>query len=193
MNEMWKNVPGYERYYQISNLGNIRSKDRLTRNNRCRFIKKGKILKPQPNSNGYLRIYLVKDGSPKKYFFIHRLVALAFVENRDGKPHVNHIDSNYLNNRADNLEWVTHSENMHHAINKGRFGNHFEKTKKLLLEFNAKQQKAVIGTNIKTGEILRFKSIQEAGRYFNNRAGDICRCCKGQRKTAQGYKWKYAG
>jgi hypothetical protein len=190
MNEIWKNVKGHENYYQVSNLGRVRSKDRKTKNGVARFVKKGKLLKAQPNSSGYLRIS-IKTPQKRSRIFVHRLVAVAFVPNPEGKPHVNHKDSNYLNNRYDNLEWVTHKENMQHAIKKGRFNESFAKTLDKFKKDRESKQKAVIGTNVKTGKKIRFPTIQEAGRHFGGRAGDICRCCKGERNTAQGYRWRY--
>jgi hypothetical protein len=188
--EIWKDVAVCEQYYQVSNHGRVRSKDRQTRNGTASFVKKGKILKPQPNSNGYLRVIFTIDRN-KKFFFVHRLVAMAFVLNPENKPHVNHIDSNHLNNKASNLEWVTHAENMHHAISRGRFERHFKKTGEIFKRLNKNLRKPVEGTCLKTGKRVAFESIQEAGRHFNNRAGDICKCCKGERNSAQGYRWRY--
>ncbi len=189
--EIWVDMPGFADYYQISNKGRVKSKDRIVRSGGGFFTKKGRILVPQPNSNGYLRIRL-SVNNVKTVFFIHRLVASAFVGNPRHKPDVNHKDSNYLNNNAENLEWVTHMENMHHAIRNGRFDNHFAKTSEILRNYNKKISKPVRGVNLKTGEILEFESIQSAGRHFGGRAGDICRCCQGQRSNAKGYKWEYA-
>lgn len=190
LEEIWKDIPGYDQYYQISNLGRLRSKERIVRNNKGKMLRPSKLLKPQENSRGYLRFEFKVDGKIEK-FFIHRLVAMVFVLNPENKPHVNHIDSNPKNNRADNLEWVTHYENMHHAIGKGRFDAHFKKTGDILSNYNKDKQIPVIGKNVKTGSLVFFNSIQEAGRYFKGRAGDICKCCKGERKTAQGYQWEY--
>ena len=191
MREVWKNVEGHENYYQISNIGKVRSKDMETRNNRCTFIKKGRTLKPQPNSKGYLRVNLSTPGK-RQHVFVHRLVAIAFVANPENKPCVNHIDSCPLNNSSANLEWVTHIENMRHAVNNGRFAEHHKRLAEILRETNRRQQKPVKGVNVKTGEVISFESIQSAGRHFNGRAGEICMCCKGQRETAQGYRWEYA-
>ena len=127
MKEVWKDIPGFEQFYQVSNLGNVMSK------------KKKRVLSPQPNSNGYLRVELKANGSRRRAF-VHRLVAESFVKNNEDKPCVNHIDSNFLNNAQENLEWVTHIENIHHAINNGRFDEHFKKLTNALKESNIKRQ-----------------------------------------------------
>ena len=108
MNEIWKDIKGYEGKYQISNLGNVKSL--LDKQLNKREI----ILKPSLNHKGYLRVYLSKD-SKKTTKTIHRLVAETFVPNLESKKTVNHIDGNKINNRADNLEWLSNTENQKHA------------------------------------------------------------------------------
>lgn len=117
MNEQWKDVPGYEGFYQVSNCGRVRSL------NRTRTVKdahgglmvradKGKILSPNNNGHGYLLVRLRKGENQKENRYIHRLVAEVFCERPDGCPVVNHIDHNPQNNSADNLEWCTQKENI---------------------------------------------------------------------------------
>lgn len=107
MKEIWKDIPGYEDLYQVSNLGNVRS---LHWNN-SNVIR---LLTPFDN-NGYLRIGFRVNRKLKNHM-VHVLVAKVFVPNPLDKPCVNHIDGNKLNNRSDNLEWVSVSENIRHAI-----------------------------------------------------------------------------
>lgn len=117
--EIWKDVNGYEGHYQVSNYGQVRSVDRIVvRMYRGGFSKAGKIVKPYVTPKGYLRIQLSKDGKLKN-FMVHRLVALAFIENPNNKPEVNHKDGNKRNNFLENLEWVTSSENQIHAYDTG--------------------------------------------------------------------------
>ena len=106
-NEIWHDICGYEGDYQVSNLSRIKSfkKNRIT------------ILRPAFNGH-YFFIYLHKNGKAKMHY-IHVLVAKAFIPNPEGKPFVNHIDCNKLNNNVSNLEWVTHAENMKHAVAMG--------------------------------------------------------------------------
>jgi hypothetical protein len=106
--EIFKDIIGYEGFYQISNLGNVKSL----------IAGKQKILKHNISSNKYYSIRF-----KNKNFLIHRLVALHFVNNFNNKPYVNHIDGNKFNNNFKNLEFVTQSENINHAIKIGKFNN----------------------------------------------------------------------
>ena len=112
--EVWKDVPfqGFEGRYAVSNLGRVMSY--RTKRRTYPIILKNKITK-----DGYYETALVGDNQKYKYIRTHRLVALAFVPNPFNKPEVNHIDGNKLNNRYDNLEWVTSSENQIHAYRIG--------------------------------------------------------------------------
>jgi hypothetical protein len=113
--EIWKDVLGYENYYLVSNLGNVKSLDNIKKGkNNCKYLKKGRILIKNNNRQNYKYVVLCKNGI-KKYKLIHRLVLTAFIENKDNKPFVNHIDSNPENNKLENLEWCTASENQLHS------------------------------------------------------------------------------
>lgn len=112
MIENWKELKGHREIYEISDLGNVRTK---TRNGARGKIVLGHSLSQHINSTGYFRVSLNLDGRSKSYF-THRLVAMLFVQKVEGKDCVNHIDGNKLNNRFDNLEWVTPSENQQHAF-----------------------------------------------------------------------------
>lgn len=110
--EIYRDIPGYEGLYQISNYGNIKSLPRK----RC----KGCILKPYYPKNGYPHVMLSKNGIEKCYK-VHRLVAEVFIPNPDKKPEVNHKNANKSDNKAENLEWCTTFENYAHARNMGLF------------------------------------------------------------------------
>lgn len=111
MEEEWKYIKGNREIYEISNLGNVRTKDRVgSRGNSI----KGHSLSQHVNSNGYLRCDMNINGNRKSYL-THRLVATLFIPNPENKPVVNHKDGNKYNNSVENLEWCTKSENERHA------------------------------------------------------------------------------
>lgn len=112
--DIWKPIEGNPHYF-CSHLGKVKSDQRPSYLNsiNATIVRKRKIFKPN-NSNGYARVKL--NG---KFHFVHRLVANAFVPNPENKPQINHKDGNKLNNRADNLEWCTNSENIKHALSTG--------------------------------------------------------------------------
>ena len=117
MNEIWKEIPGYEGYFEVSNFGNFRSLDRIIKYKNNGFRKyPGKMLKVEQMQDGYQRIVLMKDAIKKRYM-CHRLVALAFIDNPNNLPQVNHKDGIKNNNHVDNLEWCTQSQNERHSIN----------------------------------------------------------------------------
>ena len=114
MREVFEDLKGYEDSYQISDFGRIFTKRRLIGNK----IYYGKELVPQLTNDGYLKVTLCKNGKSKK-FYLHRLVALQFIDNSTNLPQVNHKDGNKLNNTVTNLEWCTKIENQNHAVRTG--------------------------------------------------------------------------
>lgn len=121
--EIWKDIPEYERYYQISNLGRVKRLERNDVIHNYGGFKKvpEKILKPSADTRRYkgVRITLCKNGIIKR-FILSRLVATVFVENKEHKPYVLHKDDNPQNNEASNLFWGTPKENTLDAMKKGR-------------------------------------------------------------------------
>lgn len=117
MIEIWKDIKGFEGCYQISNLGNVRGLDRIVLNSKNIEIKiKGKVLKQKSDKDGYKLVNLNVTGKGKITFKIHRLVALHFIENDcKEKTQVNHKNLIKNDNRVENLEWVTQTENQRHA------------------------------------------------------------------------------
>lgn len=114
INEIWKDIPEWEGLYQVSNFGRVKS------------VKRDKVKCLDMNNAGYLRVQLC-DCTRRKRYFIHRLVAHVFVEGYFEGAQVNHIDMDRTNNCADNLEWVTPSENQKKAfIVKGAHEGHFK-------------------------------------------------------------------
>jgi hypothetical protein len=111
--ELWRPVPGFELSYEVSSFGRIKSIDRFSVGVVSQKLK-GKVLKLSVSNSGYYFCTLRKDNTPYG-LFIHRLVALAFIENPGSKTQVNHIDGDKLNNHVLNLEWNTPRENQKHA------------------------------------------------------------------------------
>lgn len=118
MIEIWKPIKGYEGYYEVSNLGRVKALKRTVNKGKCHRTWEEHYLKYAPDKCGYIRLALAKDGI-NKTFKVHRLVADAFIDNPDNKEEVNHIDGDRQNNRVENLEWCTRSENIIHAYKNG--------------------------------------------------------------------------
>jgi hypothetical protein len=120
--EVWKDVVGYEGSYQVSNKGDIRSCDRfidyMNGPLAMRKIQKGRPLKFMESHVGHYRVELSDGIIPKKYF-VHRLVAIAFIPNPNNYPIINHLDCDPKNNNVENLEWTTISGNVIHAYANG--------------------------------------------------------------------------
>ena len=142
------------------------------------IIKKEKILKPSKTGRerNYLNVILYKNSISNNKS-VHRLVAEAFISNPNNLPEVNHKDENTFNNYVTNLEWC----NTKYNIN---YGSRTQKAK-------SKVSKVVLQYNLKNELIEEWKSVRDASRKLNINTGSICRCCKGEFKTAGGFKWKY--
>lgn len=171
--ELWKEVEGTNGALLVSNSGRVKS-----------LLRNGRILKPTQDSKGYLRLR-VTINREKRSYKVHRLVAMAFVDNPDGKPQVNHINGDKTDNRASNLEWVTNKENAHHAIKNGLWDSVFEGA---ILE-DERRKKPIIALCIKTGESVEFDSVAEAERFIGSR--HVTDVLKGKRTKAKGYTFAY--
>lgn len=182
--EIWKDIQGFENKYQISNYGRVKIKENITyRMNMGKirpYKQKEMIMKPTSNGN-YLKVGLVtKDGSYSREY-IHRLIAIHFIPNPENKPQVNHIDGNKLNNSIDNLEWVTVKENSIHARDVIKISRNTEALK---------PKRPVIQLDKGTGEVINeFDTITQA--YRKTGISHISSVCRGERKSAGGFIWKY--
>lgn len=182
MKEIWKDIKDYEGLYQVSNLGRVKHLE-FTRLNPLTggiSIIKEKILKQNLTSFGYLSVALYKNGK-KRWYFVHRLVANAFIPNPDDLPIINHKDENKVNNCADNLEWCDYLYN-------SNYGTRNKKISKTMTN-NTYNTRPVLC--IETGII--YSSIREAERQTNIPNAHISACClnKPHYKTAGGYHWKH--
>ena len=177
--EVWKDIPGYEGYYQVSNLGRVKS---LARKNNMGHHLKEKILKPSFNK-GYPRVIFCKDAI-RKSFFCHRLVAIVFIPNPNNYPIINHKDENPGNCCVENLEWCSYKYNNNYGdTNIKKSNSHITgKTGK----------KRVIQYDLDGNFVREWGSMMEAERGTGIKESNISRCCNGTIKKTHNYKWKYA-
>lgn len=151
MREVWKDIEGYEGYYQVSSFGNVKSLQRLRYNSNA--VLSERLLKATLNSDKYYCVKLYKNGKKTSYK-VHELVANAFVIGKKEKLQINHIDGVKTNNFHLNLEWVTPKENAQHA-----FENRLNKTKKYFVD----------------NEVLRYLK----GKGFTNKQiGNLYNCSR---------------
>lgn len=162
MREVWKEIKGLEGLYKVSNKGRVLS------------MRRNLVLKTNINENGYEMISL-----QKKKYRVHRLVAEAFIPNIEGKPEINHIDENKLNNKVENLEWATRSENINYGHRNEKMA---EKIRKPILQFT------------KSGELIKeFDSVSRAADELNLRQSNISAILRGTRVSTGGFIFKYKG
>ena len=190
--EEWKLIKNYEGLYEVSNLGRIRSLDKLVKGRKgTEYIKKGKILKQIKHVNGYMKIGLTKDGK-RKTFLVHRLVAEAFISNPENKPYIDHINTIKDDNRVENLRWATASENQYNELTtikkkeyKGEKCYWYGKSG----EDNPRSKK-VVQFNL-DGSIVKIWDSASQTEEFGFLLSKVTACCRKERKTHKKYKWMY--
>lgn len=174
--ENWKDIKGFEGIYQISNEGRVKSLDRYCWNGTGYFFKTGQIIKTRILPNGYERVSL-----KRKSFYIHRLVAMAFLPNPQKLPQVNHKDEVKTNNNVENLEWCTEKYNTNYGTARER-----QKAKIVGVTINNKPIKQYD----KSGRLIAvFKSALEAAKTTKINNSFVCKAANGKYKTAGGYVW----
>jgi hypothetical protein len=153
-NIIWKDIINFEGIYKISTKGEILN------------IRTNKIL--EPNKSGRYLYYSLSKNAKPLYRYLHRMIAQCFIENIDNKPQVNHIDGNRRNNKIENLEWATASENITHAY-KNKLIKHTEKQRKFCVELGKKNAKYILCTQ--TG--IFYESCTEASKLLLNKYKSI--------------------
>lgn len=187
MCEIWKEIPGYEGYYEASSFGRIRS---VVRTIKCGYGKvreiPSKIRVQRSNNGGYCMVYVSVENKQKNCT-VHRLVASTFIPNPENKKEVNHKDGNKRNNLIENLEWVTHAENGHHAWEIGLRRRILPCTTGSLNH----KSKFVHQYSLSGDYINTFGSTCEAQRETGVSSKLISRCALMKQKFAMGFVWRY--
>lgn len=172
MEEIWKEIDGYNGMYKVSNIGRVKSVAR--KDSKGRFVKE-RILKLGRDSNGYLQAHLWKEGG-QKCFLVHRLVAKAFIPNPNNLTDINHISEIKADNNINNLEWCDKKYN-------NNYGTCIERSRKA-------RSKPVIQYDDQGNFIKKYSSVRSVNcdGFFHS---SVLAVCKGMYKHHRGYIWKY--
>ena len=195
MKEEWRDIPGYEGLYKVSNTGKILSLDYAHRGYAQELV-------PKVNNKGYLWVQL-KHNNQRKDCLIHRLVAEAFIDNPNGFPLINHKDENKKNNNSWNLEWCTRKYNANYSLDRHP-ERRLEISKLSKMERSkrgpyrkrktakpTKYTQPVVQKDMNGNVIREFENIAAITREIGYCNSSILGCCNHSRKTAYGYKWEF--
>ena len=183
-NEIWKDIKGYERLYQVSNLGDIKSLKRnvYAGNGKYRWQYERILSKKKTNGNGYITVSLYKNNDVQNRY-VHKIVAETFISNPNNYKYINHKDENKANNYVDNLEWCTARYNC-------TYNNRHIKIGKKLIN-NKASSKPILQINNKNEIVKSYPSISEASRQLKVSSQAISDCLRGKQKHSANFKWKY--
>lgn len=178
MEEVWKDIEGYEGRYQVSNLGRVRSLS-LGKIAKFRREHEGRVLKPYLTRYGYYLVDLYYETKKKRHYLVHRLVAQAFIPNPDNLPQINHKNEQKTDNRVENLEWCSLVYNLTYNDRQKRVG--------------VTQGKLVEQIDENGNIVATYPSVNEASRQTGIYVSNISACCKGKKghPRAGGYRWRY--
>ena len=211
MEEIWRPVKDHAGY-EVSSLGRVRSIDRTIKRNyrgkEYEYNLRGRILKPSLSCFGYLRVRFGKMG---RFYFIHRLVAEAFIPTIKGCSYINHKDEVKTNNTPENLEWCTMKYNNNYNGRQERCRNTRDKNdperlwlkksvetkrkngvySKMWVKFLSHRVRKVRQLDMDGNLIREWESVTAAANYVNTSTTKISGVCLGKRKSTRGYKWEY--
>lgn len=173
--EEWRDIPGYEGRYQVSDMGRVKSLARVVDRGRWGEVDvPERVIKPVRINTGYLSVHLYLTGKYKT-LLLHRLVADTFLPNPDGLPEVNHLNGVRTDNRVENLEWCTREENLRHCYY-------------TLNVDSDKPKRPVICLDTGT----RYRSVSEAARKNGVLPSGVTQTCRGQLRQTGGLRFAYA-
>lgn len=169
MEEVWKDITGYEGRYQVSNFGRVKSLPGKSSTNAY----KGGVLISKKDACGYLVV-----GLSRKTHKVHRLVAMAFIDNPNGYPCVNHKDENKTNNSVENLEWCTYKYNNNYGTRNKRISENCGRS--------------IVQYTLDDVKVREWKSASRAANFYGVKRTTITGCCAGRQHTSCGYVWRYS-
>lgn len=176
MQEIWKPIAGWEKLYEISNMGNVRSLDRYVKQKDYYRFCKGQTIKVCKHKSGY-GIVTLRNSGIQQVSKVHQLVMNTFNPNKSNKKlEINHIDGNPMNNKLENLEWCTHKQNLQHASKNN-----------LLSIYKPIEQYDLQGNLIK-----HWDSMKQAREFYNYGINSLYRACNSKNGVHKGYIWRYA-
>lgn len=169
MEEIFREIEGFEGLYAVSNFGRIKS------------LRKNIYLRYAANNAGYAIVILSKGGNQYK-FYVHRLVAKAFVPNEKGYNEINHIDEVKTNNVSENLEWVNHSQNMRHGTIRSRISK---------AQTNRSNSRTILQSDLEGNPIKIWPSAKEIERVLGFAPSYVSACCRGEFKQCHNFRFEY--